>query len=210
MASLDEYKMYRKLVEKCHCESCNNVLEFDDRQQEEGITNDTNQRPMHCHEVELAAQLARKFTHGLSASSLTNCEYFFSSTPRMSAPTFSLLTPMDVQWCTWQYMGYFCQAIPADYRYPDGWLRTHWNQYIENELVEVLHENHPMLDGDSGHLVVDAETKVFLVALTTHLSRHHNTIHFRTRYDVLELGTAFKLYGERRQEAVPEDISFRS
>ncbi len=81
---------------------------------------------------------------------------------------------------------------------------------IENELVEVLHENHPMLDGDSGHLVVDAETKVSLVALTTHRSRHHNTIHFRTRYDVLELGTAFKLYGERRQEAVPEDISFRS
>ncbi len=97
---------------KYHCKSHNNMLEFDNRQQQEGTTNNKQLQ-----------QLSMKITQALSAPSHRNCEYFFSSTPRMSVPTLFLSTPTDAQLCTRWYMDYFHWAIPTDYRYPDGWLR---------------------------------------------------------------------------------------
>jgi hypothetical protein len=57
-------------------------------------------------------------------------------------------------------------------------------------MVEASRELVAMLDGDSGHLVIDKETDEVRY-------RQHNTVRFRTRgNDMPELAIAFRLYGK--------------
>ena len=195
VASLDakSYAMYRRHLEECKCGACEAVLQYDDCRQGE-----VEGRPSHCVRVEPWAQTVRKFSRGLSGTTLRNCEYFFASTPKMSPPTLSLATPTDVQSCTRRYMNRYLQGLPADYEdYPEQWLRCTPFKHIRAEMVEVSRDLVAMLDGDSGHLVIDKETDDVLLAHITHRYRQHNTIRFRTMgNDAPELATAFRLYGE--------------
>ena len=195
VASLDakSYAMYRRHLDECKCGACEAVLQYDDCGQGE-----VEGRPSHCVQVEPRAQMVRKFSRGLSGMTLRNCEYFFASTPKMSPPTLSLATPTDVQSCTRRYMNRYLQGLPADYEdYPEQWLRCTPFKHICAEMVEVSRDLVAMLDGDSGHLVIDKETDEALLAHITHRYRQHNTIRFHMMgNDAPELATAFWLYGE--------------
>ncbi|CAB4026741.1 Transposon Ty3-G Gag-Pol poly [Paramuricea clavata] len=75
VASLDtkSYPMYHRLLQACKSRVCEAVL--------------------HCVQVEPWAQMVRKSSRGLSRMTVRDCEYFFTSTPKMSPPTLSLSTP---------------------------------------------------------------------------------------------------------------------
>jgi hypothetical protein len=95
-------------------------------------------------------------------------------------------------------MNRYLQGLPADYEdYPEQWLRYTPTKHLRAEMVEVSCELVAMLDGDSGHLVIDKETDEVLLRHITDRYRQHNTVHFLTRgNDVPELAIAFRLYGK--------------
>ena len=198
VASLEKqsYSMYRRILQECGCEACEAVIAFDDGQ--DNHDNVQEERPKHCGSVEPWAQVVRKCSRGLSVTSLRNCEYFFASTPKMSAPTLSMMTPTDVQSCTRRYMKRYVDQLPADHEdYPSGWLRKSAGKHVSSEAIEVSPDHVIMMDGDSGHLVVDDDTDELLRPHVTHRYPFHDTIRFRSRSnDAPELRTAFKLYGE--------------
>jgi hypothetical protein len=56
-------------------------------------------------------------------------------------------------------MNRYLQGLPADYEdYPEQWLRYTPTKHLRAEMVEASRELVAMLDGDSGHLVIDKET----------------------------------------------------
>lgn len=153
---------------------------------------------MHCASTDVWAQVLRKCSRGLSATTFRNCEYFFVSTPKMSPPTLSTATPTDVQALTRRYMKRFLKEKSAGDDYPLGWLDV-GTQDPPNvrELVEVPGDRVVMLDGDSGHVLLLDPIDPILASMVTHTSCVHDTMRFRTRSnDAPELETAFRLYGE--------------
>ena len=95
-------------------------------------------------------------------------------------------------------MNRYLQGLPADYEdYPEQWLRYTPTKHLRAEMVEVSRELVAMLDGDSGHLVIDKETDEVLLRHITHRYQPHHTVRFRTRgNDVPELAIVFRLYGK--------------
>ncbi|CAB4004089.1 Hypothetical predicted protein [Paramuricea clavata] len=101
------YAMYCRHLEECKCGACEAILQYDD----DCGQGEVKGRPSHCVRVEPWAQMVRKFSRGLSGTTLRNCEYFFASTPKMSPPMLSLATSTDVQACTRRYMKWYLQGL---------------------------------------------------------------------------------------------------
>lgn len=160
---------------------------------------------MHCSSADVWAQVLRKYSRGLSATTFRNCEYFFASTPKMSPPTVSTATPTDVQALTRRYMRRFLREKPAGDVYPSGWLDVGTRDPPnDSELVEVPRDRVVMLDGDSGHVLLLDPIDPILASMATHTSSVHDTMRFRTRSnDAPELETAFRLYGEAAGSSRP-------
>ena len=81
--------------------------------------------------------------------------------------------------------------------YPSGWLRKSAGKRVSSEVIGVSPDHVIMMDGDSGHLVVDDDTDKLLRPHVTHRYCFHDTIRFCSgSNDATELRTAFKLYRE--------------
>ena len=157
---------------------------------------------MHCIEVEPLAQALSKRASGLSVTSLMRCIRFFASTPILSPPSLSLATPTDVQTCTIRCMANFLDDWTIDQPPPASWLNRTTNAIPPaHELIEVRKERVIMFDGDTGHLVLRADSNDLLDSMFTDWTGDgERSIRFRTRgNDAPELEMAFKLFPMQRQ-----------
>lgn len=151
---------------------------------------------MHCLKVEPWAQLLKKSSTGLSATSLRRCIQFFSATPIMSPPTLCLATPTDVQSTTVRYLEDFLEDWAIDQVPPASWI-NHQNdlQPSMDELFRIENEDLLFFDGDTGHLTLSMRSCEIFESMVTHRIGGDRTVRFRTRgNDAPELETAFKLF----------------
>lgn len=151
------------------------------------------ERPLHCENVEIAAQYLKNKYAGLSDSSLTKFYYFSNATPPFSPPAVSLGSPTHVLEAVNRYMQRYLQERKLNDPLPSSWRIQESGQQPQPEhLVELSKDDFHLWDGDSCEIHVPRSSpNTALVRLRT----HGNHIRVRLPYqDAPESDTSVRIY----------------